>query len=119
MKRDMELIKQLLLSYEEETTFIASAHDEDKVYHHVKILRDAGFIITDSYPPKNGGAYTYKDRLTWDGHEFISLIKQNEIWEVIKSEFKEATVETMLTVGKQIATEWAKNKVQHLLGKNS
>ena len=57
--------------------------------------------------------------LTHYGHDFFDSLRQESVWQVVKNEFKEASLETIISVSKQLAEAWAKEKVEKLLGKNS
>lgn len=47
---------------------------------HILLLKNAGFIIKDSFYSPEGGALYYRDRLSWGGREFIAHIRESEIW---------------------------------------
>lgn len=119
MKRDMDLIRDVLFLYEEGTPIDESQYSNDQIHEHILLLKDAGFIITESFYPPEGGALHYRDRLSWEGHEFIARIRENEIWNKIKSEFKNASFETIVSVSKELAEAWARKKVENLLDENS
>lgn len=86
MKRDMDVIRQILLA--------AEAHPEAYIYsfptdvkasgqmlqEHLRMLRDAGFL---DYEKTLAGA-RFGWRLTWNGHEFIDEIRDPEIWRKTK-----------------------------------
>jgi len=119
MKRDMDLIRDILFLYEDGTLIDEKKYSNEIIKEHISLLKDAGFIITESFFPPEGGALHYRDKLSWEGHEFISRIRENEIWNKIKSEFKNASFETIVNVSKQLAEAWAKKKVEKLINENS
>ncbi|MDC5808108.1 DUF2513 domain-containing protein [Vibrio europaeus] len=55
-------------------------------------------------------------RLTQDGHDFAKLLHQNEVFENLKSNFREFPFQVMLDAGKSLATAIMKNKVKELTG---
>ena len=90
MKRDMDLIRTILLKIEEQgdpqlrrVPTIQGA-DEHTVRSHVGLLLDAGLVRAID-------ASTYSSRdyleigLTWEGHEFLDNIRDPEIWRKTKS----------------------------------
>ena len=122
MKRDMELVREILLSLEESprnTTI--EGYSKEEVNYHVALLIEAGLI--DGFVSKNvlsgsvAPSSVVVNRLTWNGHEFAENIRQSEIWNTIKVEFKEASVATIFSVGKQLAEGYAKKKVEALITK--
>ena len=121
MKRDMDLIRKLLFAIEENPReFMVDGYDSDIIKYHVLLLMEADYIdgrISNtlghsSVAPQN----VFVNRLTWNGHEFIDNIRQEEIWNTIKTEFKGASVSTIYSVCKQLAEGYAKKKIQVILG---
>lgn len=89
VKRDMELVRNILKMIEENPK--ADNHHEvklggfhERTYHevvyHLELLVQAGFIR--AIP---GELIAYG--LTWDGHEFLANIKNDGIWEKTKEQF--------------------------------
>ena len=87
MKRDMELVRQILLAFEAvpadeapEVNSIDGYSDTDVAYH-LYILVEAGLlrgdVVTDQeYPP-----VVQVFGLSWGGHEFIASARPPEVWE--------------------------------------
>lgn len=93
MKRDLNLMRQIMLDLEEcEEPYIDictlyqdddSITDFAKIAYHVRLLEDAGYIETDS-PTIMGGYVNYPIKLiTNNGYEFIRLTKPQNTWEKI------------------------------------
>ncbi len=102
MKRDMALIREILLSIEcDEFDGKVDGFDTDVVSMHVALLRQGGFV--DFGVIGAGNTFFTRYDLTWDGHEFIDSIRQEEVWNTIKTEFKQASVETVFSIGKQLS----------------
>lgn len=95
MKRDIDLIRNILLAIEaaEPTTEskslenIINEHGKDVTNYHVSLLVEAGYIL-ESADMTAGNEY-YKSyiihRLTWEGHEFLDAAKDNKVWEKTKN----------------------------------
>jgi hypothetical protein len=92
MKRDMDLIRELLLKIESleirqgETLFFnvhglqVQGYGPDQVVYNIELLFDAGFL------KGQGGADTFGIAgLTWSGHELLDDIRDPEIWRKTKS----------------------------------
>lgn len=88
MKRDMELIRQILLKAE------ALEFEDDEPYerywartpdeaYQIALLKDAGLVDADIDTIAGGipcGATII--RLTWSGHEFLDYSRDNKIWKM-------------------------------------
>lgn len=120
MKRDMELIRKLLLSIEENPDQLeVEGYDEDCIKYHSMLLIEAGLLDGDvSYYLSNTSIvpdFVSVNRLTWDGHEFLDNIRKEEVWNTIKTEFKDASISTVFNIGKQLTENYAKKKLSSLL----
>ena len=91
MKRDMDLIRLILLDIEEKdngsgrTVIIGDlGHPSEVVTEHLFLLKNAGFIegIDASHMQ---GRDLLVQRLTWDGHEFLDTIRDPDVWAKTKS----------------------------------
>lgn len=96
LARDMDLIRDLLLRIERgERSFntvaeeIAEALGIDGgmpareaagLENHLHLLEDAGFV---KFQKDLSGCW-YAERITWDGHEFLMTIRDNEVWRKTK-----------------------------------
>lgn len=54
-------------------------------------------------------------RLTAQGHDFIEALRNSEVWDIIKKEFKDASLGTLLRVSKDLLEGYTKKKVIGLL----
>lgn len=121
MKRDMELIRKLFFALEENPHQLTiDGYDIEVVKYHALLLIEAGFLdgkvsdtlVNTSVVP----THIFVNRLTWDGHEFLDNIRKDEVWNTIKSEFKDASVSTIFNIGKELAESYAKKKLRSILG---
>jgi len=91
MKRDMDLIRELLLKLEslpaergavfhiapDDVEVAVSGYDGDQIAYHLSLIREAGFIESPGSQPMDGITFS---RLSWDGHDFLDAIRDPEIW---------------------------------------
>jgi Hypothetical protein (DUF2513) len=81
MKRDMSLIRLLLLRLERDEEVELSAYSEDQVIYHSALAVEAGLvdgaIRTDQHGYPNGVASI---RLTWKGHDFLDAARNESVW---------------------------------------
>lgn len=124
---DYEYLKRLLAKFEESDKptpnisqlFLCDEPDNQFAFH-MNILKDYGFIID---PTKNGDLGFDYDRegnfedwtdipvrLTASGYEFSATLKQKEFWEVLKSDLKDNSLQTLWSVGRSIAENVLKEK---------
>ncbi|MBM4937054.1 DUF2513 domain-containing protein [Vibrio parahaemolyticus] len=121
MKRDMELIRKLLLTIEENPRQLeVEGYDKNQVKYHALLLIEAGFLdgnVSDTLANTSVvPSFVSVNRLTWDGHEFLDNIRKEEVWNTIKTEFKDASISTVFSIGKQLTENYAKKKLSSLLG---
>lgn len=103
MKRDIEIIRQLLDIFEAHNSISPIEGyklkienvEVDTITYHVRILEEAGFIDASFDTPDTNGIY-YVNRvnhITWEGHEFFDSLKNKELWNqfvgYLKGESKE------------------------------
>ena len=89
MKRDMDLIRAMLLAIEAETSGWAPneleipGYTQEQIKYHAVLLGEAGLadvcdITTGDCPA------AIVNRLTWAGHEFLDASRENQIWNQAK-----------------------------------
>ncbi|HAT8502483.1 TPA: DUF2513 domain-containing protein [Vibrio vulnificus] len=125
MKRDMDLVRGLMLAVESHPSHIESIkfpnYPQEDVYYHVALLIDAGLLKGDYMMLQNASmapAKVFIEKLTWEGHEFLDDIRKESVWEVIKADFKNDSLATIKAVAKDLALGLAKKKVKDILGEN-
>lgn len=93
MRRDMSLIRELLLKLEalplrpgacmmfepEDPDLIIPGYDFDQIYYHFELLREVDLITGSS------SATCTFSRLTWAGHDYLDAVRDPEIWEKTKN----------------------------------
>jgi hypothetical protein len=91
MKRDLDLIKQILLHFENKTDWKHEENleidgfDKDLVAYNIQLMYESGLINGEAITSKTGRIYDVLPfRLTWKGHEFLDNIKDQSRWEKIK-----------------------------------
>jgi hypothetical protein len=86
MKRDMELIRLLLLRVEsgEETPELEQYDQSNRVYQ-AALMIDAGLVEGVISKDQHGmPARSAIIRLTWAGHDFLDAVRDNGVWKNIK-----------------------------------
>jgi hypothetical protein len=110
MQLDPDLVRAILLDLEKDpaqimqpnqTRFLAFRYDGQEaatVSEHVRLLGEAGLIETYQKPTPEGVLWC-ATRMTWEGHQYLSQIKSESVYEKSKeiaaSAFKVVTLETI------------------------
>jgi len=85
MKRDMDLVRAILIALEKTDSagkyqqFSIDDISEEVLSYHIKLLHQAGLIEAHDASGCNEFKW-YPVSLTWDGHEFLELAKNDAIW---------------------------------------
>ena len=97
MKRDMELVRNLLLGIERDPQLDGTQwvevgrpsdlgitnHSLEEVAYHVRMLVEGGFVKGNV-----AGEMPVISKLTWQGHEFLDDIRDQDIWDKTKERAK-------------------------------
>lgn len=118
MKRDWELIREVLLEVEamnpanfETKQYGPLARSGDSAAKDVQavMLWKAGFIEGADASSMDLGDSVLVQELTWSGHELLDTIRSKPVWEKIKSTAQdkglELTYDTVIALGKA-AVAW-------------
>lgn len=126
MKRDMELVRKILLKIEEEyrsssiINLRIDGYDMETVAYHCRILNDAGLV--SDYEGKYASNKLYMfwvGPLTWDGNDFLDKIRDNSVWhktkEVITQKGLPLVLDTIKTVANAFITAAAEGVANSIL----
>ena len=104
MKRDMDLIRAMLMSIEADEHGFASKieipnYTQEEIGYHAVLLGEAGLaIVSDitTFGVKSPQAMVI--RLTWSGHEFLDAARDKTIWNQAKDKIGSATIQVWMTM---------------------
>ena len=113
MKRDMELIKALLLSLEETDTIgEIEGYSDQQIGYHAALLQDAGLITQEGYYNSDvSAAMLLGTRMTWSGHEFLDAARNKTLWERAKKITLERTGSLSFEVLKTVLIQLGKEAI--------
>ena len=88
MKRDMEVVRKLLLYFEDKPDDRAvdkvdiEGYDAKAIGYHLILLYEAGLIEGEPYVSKTSKRIidVMPFRLTWEGHEFLAAARNDTVW---------------------------------------
>lgn len=108
MRRNLDIIRLLLLKFEGSDKVIGLEYfsEEQQLYHSV-LLIEAGYAHGEIMHDQDGNpTCTRVSRLTWAGHEFLELTKDDTIWNhaksVVAESAKGAAAEIVTSACKQL-----------------
>lgn len=113
MKRDMELVRQVLIALEEDAHVVPSidGYTDTEVMYQIKILANGGFLEAEDATANSRDYYFVVESLTWEGHEFLEAIRSQTIWDRTKEMIKEKGGSLPVEIVKTLAIEAAKKYV--------
>ncbi|HGL6720489.1 DUF2513 domain-containing protein [Burkholderia contaminans] len=96
MKRDMDLIRELLLKLEalpmrmggivvippDTEEIQVDGYTVEQIDYHLSLIREAGLVETGGVKPSVGIGFR---RLSWAGHDFLESIRSPEVWAKTKA----------------------------------
>ncbi|MDQ3586036.1 MAG: DUF2513 domain-containing protein [Acidobacteriota bacterium] len=115
MKRDMELIRKILINVQNgDLNEGVKGYDDDTVKYNKALLKDRGLVeamvhyssIGDK--PEDIPDLVIIKKLTWEGHDFIEAIENEGKWKKVKAFLSDA--------GKDVTIETIKYAVKQLFG---
>ena len=85
MKRDMELLRMVMLEAEKSTDPYEltdpkfEGHNETEISYHIALLDDAGLLHGQDRSAI--GVFRWSaGALTWAGHEFVEAVRDDSVW---------------------------------------
>jgi hypothetical protein len=127
MKRDMDLIRELMLKLEnlpmrpggivlikgDAEELQADGYSVDQIDSHLALIREAGLIETPGSGPIGGG-FPFR-RLTWSAHDILDSVRSPDVWDKTKQVASAAggfTVELLVFAAKK----YVEGKIKGLIG---
>ena len=96
MKRDMDLVRKILIAVEEGNVKLDDLeYDRDQIDLHVELMKERGLV--DAIVVLSSDSVRHKilacsvERLTREGHDFLDRARSESIWERAKKKCLEQT----------------------------
>ena len=123
MKRDMDLVRRILLDVESAPRemnlgdFKYGGKTDNEVGYHIDLLVYHGLLDAD-VKKDWGGDYILAtvSGLTWDGCDYLDAIRDNTGWAKTKKAIKDTVGNTTMAIIKEVASAVAKNAIFAALG---
>ena len=98
MKRNMDLIRALLLKIESldippgvvrglsphNPALAIEGFTSDEIAHHLRMLVSANFLEASGLPPFGADGSLYFRQISWKGHDFLDSVRDPKLWEKTK-----------------------------------
>ena len=118
MKRDMELVRKMLLVMEEQDSYRAKyplkieGYDQDVIFHHAWLMENAGLIFCLNIPTTHEVPPQASPRcINWEGYEFLDAARDDAIWNAAMQKAKAVGAALPFTVLAQLLMQMAKEKL--------
>ena len=112
MKRDMDIVRQILLALETGDTSETKKLDRDVLCYHNYLLVDAGLALgTDASSDGNMLPQYFVHSLTWHGHEFLDTAREPKRWEQAKSLIVDKIGGASISIWTKVLTDQMMNTI--------
>jgi hypothetical protein len=120
MTRDFDLIRKLLVFFDEKPNNKPAQHinlgdeySEELVQYHLALLYEAGLLTAEveRSSTSNRVIRVVPFDLTWEGHEFLARIRNQGIWQQVKTKITSSGGSLAYDLIKQVATRYAQREL--------
>ena len=105
----MDRIRAILLDIEEKDTGNGyqqfpklKGYSEAELNYHCHIMKEAGLIRMSEF--EGGGGIVHN--MTWNGHEFIALSSNSEVWNKTKKTLLDKGIDFTMDIGVKLLTKF-------------
>jgi len=114
MKRDLDLVRLILLEIEKNSEpegrsirVKVPEHSDAEISYHIGLLAEAGLVEAQNFRGDDRIEW-WPMKMTWAGHEFLDAARNDTIWEKMKEMTKKAggfafatVFDLLIALGKQ------------------
>jgi len=93
MKRNFDLMRDILIKIEDFSSYYVEGYEDREIYHNMRLLNNERLLSVDwtgtfltAHVEEQEVPVDFK--LTWDGHNFITVIRNHYSWKLIKAFIK-------------------------------
>lgn len=120
MRRDMDLVRKILKLVEAHETALnvgwdlaVDGYTDEQIGYHIHLMGQAGLVIAiDSTTMSDTSPSAMVSSLTWQGHDFLESIKDDDLWAKAKKHVLIPAGGAAFSVLK----EWIKAEAKQRLG---
>ena len=119
MKRDLELIRKILLALEEKESLsprelTIEGYASKEISFHCVLLKEAEFIDAIIEPEFNSNTIVLPIRLTWSGFEFLQLSRNETVWKKSINFLKEKSLSLSVSLLIELLKSGIKGKSEFI-----
>ena len=115
MKRNLELIRHILLTFEEQhngknkivnADFYSDDYTPEEVSYHLTLLYDDSYI--KATPIRMAGTHLdcYSDHsITMEGHDYLDSVRDKKVWDATKKKIGDQLTSAPLDIVKTVASK--------------
>lgn len=114
MTRDMDLVRQILLTMEAApdgyapNPFQIEGYEDDVVGHHVYLMEQAGLITAiETTANQDPSPNAIPLSISWKGHEFLAATRSSSVWQKVKAEIGKQGGSLPFTLIERLAMKFA------------
>lgn len=122
MRRDLDLVRDILLFFDQRES-ISVMNDQDiqgelafegftfqEVAYHLRLMAQANLLVCEVIKSSTSDRIVkvYPFELSWDGHEFLQLSKDNSRWQNLKRQVGDGFKGVTFEIVKALLTATAK-----------
>ena len=126
MKRDMDLIREILLEIENQYVSTAiynlkiEGYSIETIAYHCKLLYEAGLISDYKAQYADNTIYSFGvGSLTWEGNDYLDKVRDNSVWKKTKDTITQKglplIIDTIKTISTAIITAAAEGVANSIL----
>lgn len=123
MKRDMDLIREILFELEKSEqplgveVFTTSTVSKEHVGYNMSLMEQAGLITVSKQPASDDPYYFYRaETITWEGQEFLNDVRDESNWKKLKLTVAKKTGDVSFAVLKSLACSIAQAAYAGIIG---
>lgn len=123
MKRDLDLVRMILLEAEESdgrldlSRFVDASHSLDLLGFHAEMMADAGLVDAEVGRAMGGSCSSVTvNRLTWAGEDCLDAIRSDTVWQRVKAAMRDTVGDTALSVVKEAGLALSLSLIKAKLG---
>ncbi len=111
MKRDMDLIRSIMLQIEDDGNVLCiEGYEQDVILKHLELLDEAGLIKASFLSADQVGIVSaHVERLTWSGYEFLDAARNDTLWNKAKGIIGEHAEAVSFAILQSLLTQLAKS----------
>lgn len=123
MKRDLDLVRCILISVEKADGPIGDAmlakccEDIGRLAFHIELMQAHGLLTASVERDAYGDPLSLEvGGLTWEGYDYLDAIRSPQVWNKAKDAISKAVGDTSLSIVKQTCTTVATGLIMSKLG---